>query len=477
MINTLPYLSFIPAHVLVGLALLFFFVGRAIPGLKRLSPLPFFLLVLAAGFFLEGMAEGAESLFFDMMMVDSFSRMLNQVLFLVTACTLFLLHYSGEMNREHDWENFGLLSTLLLGMMFMTTATHLLLAVVAIELVSLPSYLLVAMNRKDGASKEASLKYVLFGSFATGIMLYGMSLIFGLTGSLVFNEMWKGLLQVELIDSPIYILAMLMMLAGISFKLAAVPFHYWSPDAYQAAPTPVTAFLSMAPKVAGLALLIRLLSEHFTIQSNGLMQMIAVIAMLTMTLGNLAALMQKNIKRLMAYSSISHAGFLLMGVATMDELGRQAVYFYIPIYLLMNFAAFMAIIYMGADTNFQIASYRGLVRKHPLLVTLTGIALLSLVGMPPFAGFVGKFYLFKAVLGRDLYLLATVAGLNGVVALVYYVHILKVMVIDDPSPETAEFEHRPLALGFIALCTVPLLIFGLYWPPLLQWAEAIVLYR
>ncbi len=477
MINTLPYLALIPSHLLVGLAVLFFFIGKAIPGLKRFSPAPFFFLVLLAAFILEGLQEGSHSIFFEMMEVDSFSRMFNQIFFLVSALILFMIQHSGEMDRGNDWENFGLLSTLLLGMMFMTGATHLLMAVIAIELVSLPSYLLVAVNRKDFASKEASLKYVLFGSFATGIMLYGMSLLFGLTGSLVFSEIWKGLLKVELINSPIYILALFMTLGGISFKIAAVPFHFWCPDAYQAAPTPITAFLSVAPKLAGFALLLRLLFEHYGIQQAGLGGMISLIAMLTMTVGNLAALRQKNMKRLMAYSSISHAGFLLMGVASMDEVGRQAVYFYIPIYILMNLGAFLALIYMAKDEHFDLSDYKGMIKRAPVLVTFFAICLLSLVGVPPFAGFIGKFYLFKAAMGQNLWLLVFVGGANSVISLVYYVNILKIMILDDPDQNTVLVEHKPIPLTLLGMLSVPLVFFGIYWNPLLHWAEGILLFR
>lgn len=477
MINTLPYLSLIPAHVLIALAILFFFVAKAIPGIKNIPQAPIFYLVLFGAFLLEGMQSGSEVIFFDMVRVDSFSRTLNQVLFVITAATLFLLQFSDEMDSEYNWENYGLLSTLLLGMMFMTCSIHLLMVVIAIELVSLPSYLLVAMNRKDPASKEASLKYVLFGSFATGIMLYGMSLLFGLTGSLVFADIWKGLLKVELINSPIYILALFMSFAGIAFKIAAVPFHFWCPDAYQAAPTPVTAFLSTAPKVAGLALFIRLLDEHFSIQASGLMEMIAIISMLTMTLGNLAALKQTNLKRLIAYSSISHAGFLLMGVATLDEVGRQAVYSYIPIYILMNFGAFIALIYMVKDNRYDISNFKGMIRSQPMLVSFFAICIFSLVGLPPFAGFIAKFYLFKAAIAKGLWLLVVVAGVNSVIALVYYVGILKVMIIDEPDHQTLKVTSNPVLMGSLALCSVPLVFFGLYWQPIVVWTQSILLFR
>ena len=357
MYNTLPHLAQLPAHILIAVALLFFFGAKAIPGIKKIPAAAIFIAVLAFAAILEASQSGSHDLFFGMVQTDSFSRLYNQIYFLVTALVVVLIHYSSDMNRDNDWENFGLLSCLLLGMMFMTNSSHLLMAVIGIEMVSLPSYILVALNRNSSASKEASMKYVLFGGFATGIMLYGMSLLFGLTGSLEFADIWAGLGSAQ-VDTPIYYVAIGMTLAGMAFKVAAVPFHFWCPDAYQAAPTPVTAFLSIAPKVAGLTLMMRFFAEHLPVQSESLTLMLSVIAMITMTLGSFAALKQTDIKRLLAYSSISHAGYLMMGVAVLNVDGRQAIFFYIPIYLLMNLGAFMAIILLAKDNNYNISSLK-----------------------------------------------------------------------------------------------------------------------
>ncbi|MDT8447926.1 MAG: NADH-quinone oxidoreductase subunit N [bacterium] len=464
-----------PAHILLALAMLFFFAGKAVPGLRKMPVTPLFLLVLAGAFAFEAMGEGSHEIFFGMIVVDSFSRLYDQIYYLVTAIVVLMLHYSDEVDRDNDWENFGLLSCLLLGMMFMTNSSHLLMAVIGIEMVSLPSYLLVAMNRKVAAAKEASLKYVLFGSFATGIMLYGMSLLFGLTGSLAFADIWSGL-DGSVVGSPVYYLAIGMTLAGMAFKVAAVPFHFWCPDAYQAAPTPVTAFLSVAPKVAGLALMMRFFAEHMAVQGESLTLMLSIISMATMTLGNFAALKQTDIKRLLAYSSISHAGFLLMGVTVLNADGRQAVFFYIPIYLLMNLGAFMVVILLSKEQNFQISSFKGAIKANPLLVVAFAVCSFSLAGIPPFAGFVGKFYLFKASLEKGLYLLLLVAGINSVVALFYYVNVLKVMIIDKEAQPMVPLTQR-IPLVFVTSCAVPLVFLGIYWVPLLHWAEKVRLFQ
>ncbi|MCP4749892.1 MAG: NADH-quinone oxidoreductase subunit N [Proteobacteria bacterium] len=473
MVNTLPYLSFIPAHVLMGGAIIFFFLAKAIPGIKKLPSSILFLAVLALCFWFEAIGSGSEAVFFDMIQVDSYSRLYNQIFFIVVAVTIFMMANNEEMDKENNWEVFGLLATVSLGMMLMTSATNLLMTAVAIELVSIPSYILVAMNRSNPVSKEAALKYILFGSFAAGIMLYGMSLMFGLTGTLKFADIWNGLNTYSIIGTPVYYLAILMTMSGMIFKIAAVPFHFWCPDAYQAAPTPVTAFLSTAPKVAGLALLMRFFSYHEWFQAEHLTQILAIIAMATMTLGNLAALRQTDVKRLLAYSSISHAGFLLMGIAVLNQAGRQVVFFYIPIYLLMNLGAFMAIVYLSRSANFEIEAFRGMIKKKPLIVIGFTVCLFSLAGLPPFAGFIGKFYLFKVVIEQKLYLLAVVAGINSVVALYYYVNVIKVMIIDSEERPIPDFESKGFPIAFVTVCAVPLVFFGVYWAPILRWAEKV----
>lgn len=476
MVNTLPYLSAMPAHVLMGCAILLFYLGRILPGIKKIPASLLFILILLIGFVFETGESGSQVLFFDLIQVDSFSRLFNQIFFIVIVATVLMMLYNDEVKKSINWEAYGLLATICLGMMLMASATNLLMAVLAIELVSIPSYVLVALNSRLPVSKEAALKYILFGSFSAGIMLYGMSLLFGLTGSLNFDTIWNVLGNYSIVDSPIYFLAILMTLAGMVFKIAAVPFHFWCPDAYQAAPTPVTAFLSTAPKVAGVALLIRFFSHHVSIQAENLMFVITIISIATMTIGNLAALKQTDIKRLLAYSSISHAGFLLMGIAVLNTEGREAVYFYIPVYLLMNLGAFMAVIYLaGRDGGYEINSFSGMIKKKPLVVIGFTVCLFSLAGIPPFAGFIAKFYLFKVVIQQQLYLLAAIAGINSVISLYYYVTVIKVMIIDpDEGPATVSPKGN-FPVVFVTACSIPLIIFGIYWQPLLNWVDKVSL--
>jgi len=475
MFNTLPHLAHLPAHLVLSLGLLFFFLGKTIPGIKKLPATAIFIAMLALAAALEASETGSHDLFFGMVQTDSFSRLYNQLYFIVSALVVVMLHFSDEMDRENDWENYGLLSCLILGMMFMTSASHLLMAVIAIEMVSIPSYLLVALNRKNPASKEASMKYILFGSFATGVMLYGMSFLFGMTGSLTFADIWNGLGS-ESVGTPIYYLAIGFTLAGMSFKVAAVPFHFWCPDAYQAAPTPITAFLSVAPKVAGLTLMMRFFADHLPVQGDSLTQMLSIVAIVTMVVGSFAALKQTDIKRLLAYSSIAHAGFLMMGVAVLNTDGRQAVFFYIPIYILMNLGAFMAIIYLAQDHDYKISAFNGAVKSNPLLVTAFAVCTLSLAGIPPFAGFVGKFYLFKVAMEKGLYPMILAAGISTVVSLYFYVSLLKVMIIDQEARTFSPLGSK-VPVVFVSLCALPLVFLGLYWVPLVDWADKVRLFQ
>ena len=469
-------MSFMPAHLILGGAILLFFLAKAIPGVRKVSPTIPFVIVLGGAFFAELWGTGSRTVFFNMLHLDSFSRLYNQIFFIVTAAIVLMIKNSEEIDQEIEWEMYGLMATSILGMMMMTSSIHLLMIVLGIELVSIPSYLLVAMNRKLGTAKEASLKYVLFGSLTTGIMLYGMSLIFGLTGSLQLEAMWQGLSAMSVMESPIFILAIVMTLAGMAFKIAAVPFHFWCPDAYQAAPTPITAFLSVAPKVAGIALILRFFAKHAAVQTDQLTLIISVVAMITMSLGNMAALRQTNIKRLLAYSSIGHAGFLLMGVAVMNRNGMQFVFYYILVYMIMNLGAFMAVICMSRGDNFEIDSFTGMITKKPILAVAFTVCLFSLAGIPPFAGFIGKFYLFKVVVEKGLYLLAAVAAVNSVISLYYYVNVIKVMIINKADEPITDFKRNVIPIGFVAACAVPLVFFGIYWVPLLRWSELVSMF-
>jgi NADH-quinone oxidoreductase subunit N len=336
----------------------------------------------------------------------------------------------------------------------------------------------VGIRARDLRSSEAALKYVLYGAFTSGIMLFGFSLLFGLAGTTSLLEISR---QVTIAshhsqDKLLLILAVLFFLAGLLFKTASFPFHFWCPDVYEGAATPITAFLSVGPKAAGFVLFIRLFYPLFAIDKGaGVYEpvsglewpvILAWVSAITMTLGNLAAIHQNNLKRLLAYSSIAHAGYLLMGVSALNELGLRAVIFYLVVYLFMNLGAFAVVAtIVGAGGSEEIHSYRGLGSKAPFTCVAMTIFLFSLVGMPPFAGFVGKVYLFAAVISKNMYWLAVVAALNSVISLYYYLRVVKAMFLEQPV-DAFQPQISIGSLAIFAALLIPTLGLGIYWQPL-----------
>ncbi len=431
-------------------------------------------------------AEGtAGAIFSGMLAHDGFSIFFKW-LFLVAA---FLGVAFGALSDEIPKSRYGeyliLLLCLTLGLMLLASAQNLLMIFVAIELVSLPSYILTAFRRGDKRTSEAALKYVIYGAGASGLMLYGFSLIYGLTGTLALSEVGPGLVAAADGSLPAQVtvaIAALLSIVGLCFKVAAVPFHMWCPDVYEGGPTPFVAFLSVAPKAAGMAALLRFVVVGYGFQ-DGLFAVgafpwqviIALMAIATMTIGNLAALPQSNVKRLLAYSSIAHAGYLLMGVAVGTPDAMRAVMLYLPIYLLMNMGAFLAVMAVRARTGSEsITAYRGLGSTSPFLAVALAIFLFSLVGIPPFAGFIAKFYLLLAVLKTGMpffYFLAVVAVVNTAISLFYYARIARAMFLEQPAEEVRPWRVDPASAGILAALAVPTLALGVFWAPLAGFVE------
>jgi NADH-quinone oxidoreductase subunit N len=372
---------------------------------------------------------------------------------------------------KREGEPYLLLLASVLGMFLLGGANDIITLVVAIELVSIPSYILAGYNRRDPKSAEASLKYVLYGAVSTGVMIYGFSLLYGLTGATSIPEMAQALSGGNF-SELVYLLAVTLIMAGLGYKIAMVPFHFWCPDVYTGAPTPVTAFLSVAPKAAGFAILVRFFftglsqarpeSVWSTFASINWMPILMVLSIVTMTFGNIAALRQENMKRLLAYSSIAQAGYILMGAVVLTAEGLQAVLVYLITYLFMNLGAFMIVIEIYNRTgSFELKDYRGFYRRSPFLSVSMSIFLLSLMGIPPLAGFFGKLYVFAAAVNRDLAWFAVIGALNSVVAVYYYARVMKTMVIDDgeeTSPVRASWDSAAL-IWVMLIPTVGLMLF------------------
>src|SRR5262245_6189772 len=368
----------------------------------------------------------------------------------------------------------------------MVSTNNLLLLMLGLELLSLASYSLAGFHKHERRSGEAAMKYVIFGGMSAGVMLYGISLLYGLTGTIDLAQMGAGKaglsssLAAQVVANPVPVaIAVVMILAGFAYKVSVVPFHFWTPDVYEGAPTPVTTFLAVASKAAGFGALLRFLGALFmkagvnpdvARYGGRVALLIGILAAVTMTLGNLSALRQTSLKRMLAYSSIAHAGYALMGVATFTAGGFAASMYYLAAYYLMNLGAFGFLLYFEGVTGSEtVDGLKGMGWKAPL-VSWTMVAFLaSLTGLPPTVGFYGKYQLFVEGWNAGLGWLVLVAALNSVVSLFYYFRVAKALFLHDPAERAAA--PQPVFVGFLAVLGAANVVFFLYSAPMLDWAQ------
>jgi proton-translocating NADH-quinone oxidoreductase chain N len=400
------------------------------------------------------------TVFFGTYAVDGFA-----VFFKVVAVTATILVILSAMDvlrgrTRHEGEMYILLTFTALGLCLMAASADLIMLALSIEFVSLCSYVMAGYFKADPRSNEAGIKYFLFGAGASAVMIYGFSILYGLTGQ---TDLYAIASAVQAAPQPALIAALALSLAGFGFKVSMVPFHQWTPDVYEGAPTPVAAYLSVASKAAGFAALVRLLVVAIAPSGIDWVTLVAGLAAVTMTVGNLLALPQRNIKRMLAYSSISHAGFLLMGVAAYrGDFGAPGLLIYILAYTFTNLGAFFVAVAVGARLGSdEIRDYAGLSQRSMGLAVLMALFMLSLTGIPPTAGFFGKFYIFGAAIDNGLFWLALVGLVNSVIALYYYVGVIRAMYLMAPSsPEPlAEPVALRVALGIAALGTMAVGVF------------------
>jgi NADH-quinone oxidoreductase subunit N len=423
-------------------------------------------------------------LFYRMIVLDNFALFFKVVALAAIILTIWMSLGSKEIDQVHQGEYYTLLLTCGLGMMFMASSSNLLTAYLSLEMVSLTSYVLTGFLPHSRRSSEAALKYLIYGGVASGTMIYGMSWIFGMTGSLDYGAI-QGALAQNQVNKVALFMAFVFIMAGFGYKIVFVPFHMWSPDVYQGAPTPFTAFLSVASNAAGIAIMIRFFfpgvsnmgadGQWTTAAGVEWPHVLLFVSMLTMTVGNLSALIQKNLKRMLAYSGIAHAGYMLMGLAVLTNDGLQAILFYVVVYLIMNLGAFLVVIMIANATgNEDIDSYRGLAWRGAVVPAVClAVFLFSLTGLPPFAGFIGKFFLFAAVLkaGGVFVILALVAVANSVVSLYYYAKVVKVMFLDTPDPSDKAVAVDGGNVTLLLPLTVLTVVFGIYFYPLSHYAS------
>ncbi|MBP7793126.1 MAG: NADH-quinone oxidoreductase subunit N [Candidatus Goldbacteria bacterium] len=384
-----------------------------------------------------------------------------KIIFLSGALLTGLLSVSTiKLKEKYYGAYYMILGASTLGMMFMASSKELITLYLGLELTTISLYALSAIYKNDSNSLEAGIKYLLLGAISSGLLLYGISLVYGITRTTYLDEIIFYISQNEI--NPAFVMGVIFIILGASFKLSAVPLHVWTPDVYQGSPTAITGFISVASKSAGFVFVLRLLSYMFLNLNYVWVPILSVIAFLTMTIGNLIAIPQKNIKRLLAYSTISQAGYMLVGLVGASVIGISSVLFYLFIYTFTNIAAFAVVAGVEKYTgSCEISEYTSLSQRNPLLALTFLLSLLSLAGIPPLAGFVGKFYLFYAAMQRGYLWLVILAALNSTLSLYYYLMVLKQMYIRN---EKAEMEKIKLPFNVVlvlVICIAAIIIFGI----------------
>ena len=403
------------------------------------------LLLLATGaIILFAPAEGV--LFNGAFVGDSFARFMKVLVLGGSAFSLLLALPRAEENGTHKYEYAILVILATLGMMAMVSANDLMSLYVGLELQSLSLYVLAAIKRDDSRATEAGLKYFVLGALSSGMLLYGASLVYGFTGHTNIVEIARAITAEG--RSIGLIFGVVFLLAGVAFKISAVPFHMWTPDVYEGAPTPVTAFFATAPKVAAMALMVRLTMEGFRQITTDWQQIVIFLSIASMVLAAFAAIGQRSLKRLIAYSSIGHVGFALVGLSSGTEVGVQGVAIYMAIYLSMTVGLFACLLSFRTENGYveNISDLAGAAQNRPFVAAIMAILMFSLIGMPPLAGFFAKWHAFLAAIDADLYVLAIIGVLASAVSAFYYLRVVKVMYFDEP---VHKFEAVPTELNII----------------------------
>ena len=414
------------------------------------------------------MAQAPGLAFWNMVQVDGFSVFFHVLVIAIAAVVILSSYEYMAVQRIRAGEYYALILFGVVGMALMSSAIELVLIFIALEISSISSYVLAGFRRHEAASAESSLKYFLLGSFATAFFLYGVALMFGATGSTNIDQISRALLA-----RPIPLLAYVavaFMFVGLGFKVAAAPFHIWTPDVYEGAPAPIVGFMSTAPKAAAFAVLLRVV---FVINVHAIFWIIWIAAALSMTLGNVGALVQNNVKRLLAYSSIAHAGYLLVAFVAAPQLGTSAAMFYTAAYAAMNLGAFAVVSHFAnaGERYVTLEDYEGLGRTSPLLAATLTIFLLSLIGIPMTGGFFAKFYVFSAAVKANLIWLTIIGVLNSGVGAYYYLRIIVMMYMRESRKEVP-VTPVPFALRLaLAFCIAATLYLGIFPSRVLQYAQ------
>ena len=424
------------------------------------------------------------TLFLDMIVIDPFSSFMKIVIILSTLLVIVASWVNDELEKYRKGEYFTIMGIMVMGLFLMTSSVDIIMLYISIEVVSIMSFVLAAYLKLDTRSNEAGLKYVIYGAFSSGVMLFGLSIVYGLAGSTNYFAIQDTLSSLDGSANPALIMALLMIFAGFGYKISSVPFHFWTPDVYEGSPSTITAYLSVAPKAAGFAMIIRFFHQVFS-DSIGLTsdaigstdlpwpEIIGVLAVVTMTMGNLVAIQQKSIKRMLAYSSIAHAGYMMLALPVLSIEAVESVMIYLFIYVFMNLGAFFIVIFVKNKTGGEsFEDFEGLGWKMPIVGAFMTLFMLSLTGLPPTAGFVGKLYIFKTLVGAgsEFLWLVVAGGVNSVISLYYYFHVVKVMFLGGKRSDVITYPPSTM-FGLMIFTAVPSLLLGLYWNPLASWVK------
>ncbi len=430
-------------------------------------------------FIREGLLEGGLSLFNGMMVVDNFSVFFKAVFIIAGILTALASEKFLEDHAVRSREYYPLLMISVVGLMLMVSSRNLLTIWIALETAVLPIFVLTGYLKSEKRSSEAAFKYFVLAAFSSAVYIYGVSLIYGATGSIDLPGLHSYLTSSG--TSPLFILGMLFIAIGLAFELAAVPFHSWAPDTFEGAPIPITAFLSTAPKAAAFAVFLRIFFEGFGSISDQWVLFVAFISVASMTVGNIAAVLQTNLKRMLAYSSIAHAGYILVGIVaaakTNDSSAIMAVMVYLLIYTFMNIGAFNLLMTVKKDGRpaEMLEDYNGLAGKGPCVAFLMLVFMLALTGIPFTAGFVGKLYIFSVAVNQGLFLLLSIAVINSVISLFYYMRVVTNMYFKKSERDDISFNPAVGLILSVGIAMVFTILIGLYVEPFANWATASVL--
>jgi NADH-quinone oxidoreductase subunit N len=463
----------VPELIILGTALIVLLLDLFITEKNFLGYLSLFGVIVALFFSLSPVTPFG-SFFSSMLIVDRFTIFFDLLFLLAASITILLsLHYLTIEENVHG-EYYTLLLLATLGMMLMVKAADLVIVFLGIETLSLSVYILAGYLRTEAKSNESAMKYFLLGAFSTAFLLYGIALIYGATGSTNLSAIAIYIKETNLLTNPLLLVSMGLILIGFGFKVSMVPFHMWTPDVYEGAPTSITAFMAVGVKAAAFSSFLRVFLSSFPELRPTWVELLWVLSVLTMTVGNVIAISQDNIKRMLAYSSIAHAGYLMVGMIAGGELGISGMLYYLLAYTLMNLGAFGVVIAYGTktDENVLIKDYAGLGFRYPVLAFCMSVFMFSLAGIPPLSGFVGKFYIFSSAIKEGYIWLTIIGVMNSLISVYYYLRITVLMYMREPEKEVALSLSNPALWAALTVTTFFTVQMGMFPAAYLELARA-----